>query len=114
MRLLMDENVRKDAAAFLRNIGHDVSVAPPGTANGDLLALAVGEGRILLTHDKDFSNTAEYPPESTCGIVCLRVDPALKVAVHDALGRLLQLVPPVRFAKRLFIVDSAGILSWPT
>jgi predicted nuclease of predicted toxin-antitoxin system len=61
MRLLADQNVPGDAVARLRAAGHDVAwvrLDAPGSPDADVLARAVGEGRILLSFDKDFGELA--------------------------------------------------------
>lgn len=58
MRFLTDENVATSAVHALREAGHDVfDVKEAGwQGEGDrvLIALAVKQRRIILTHDKDF------------------------------------------------------------
>lgn len=61
MRFLADENFPAAAVAGLASAGHDVAwirTAAPGAADGDVLARAVREERILLTFDKDFGELA--------------------------------------------------------
>lgn len=55
MRFLLDEKIHQGLVPVLRELGHDIVVCPKGIANGDLLKMAVFEGRILFTHDTDFS-----------------------------------------------------------
>lgn len=57
LRFLLDESVSKTSAIRLRMLGHDVvrvgtDVRIP--EDEDILALAVKEKRILVTHDQDF------------------------------------------------------------
>ena len=57
MKILADECCDAGLAEALRVDGHDVmSIAStsPGTVDSDVLALAVGSGRLLLTEDRDF------------------------------------------------------------
>ena len=57
MRFLADESCDQRVVVALRAAGHDVqSIAEttPGSADPDVLALAVRTGRILLTEDRDF------------------------------------------------------------
>ena len=61
MRFLANENFPGAAIKALVAGGHDVasvrSIAP-GSADRDVLALAVREQRVLLTFDKDFGELA--------------------------------------------------------
>ena len=57
MRLLLDENLPPLVGDALKAAGHDVltaSAACPGAPDEDVIALAVAEGRVLVTQDKDF------------------------------------------------------------
>jgi len=64
VRVLADENVPKKAVEALRERGHDVlwvAEVAPGSKDEEVLALAIREGRILLTFDKDFGERAFLP-----------------------------------------------------
>ena len=77
MRLLLNENVSGTVIRALRQRGHDVLSAKESMrAQGDppLLERARREGRLLVTHDKDFGELAfrsRLPAE--CGIVLFRL-----------------------------------------
>ncbi len=56
-RLLANENVPGDVVAALLVDGHDVvwmQQVGPASSDETVLALALTEGRVLLTFDKDF------------------------------------------------------------
>ena len=88
MKLLADENIKGRLIRWLRATGHDVTTAPKGFKNSRLASLARGEGRVLLTNDTDFLNTALYPPAGTPGRIVLRVFPPTLVAQQGALSML--------------------------
>jgi predicted nuclease of predicted toxin-antitoxin system len=79
MRLLANENLPGVAVNALRSRGHDVAwvrTDAPGSSDRDVLARAEGEGRLLITFDKDFGElafTAQLP--ASAGIVLFRVPP---------------------------------------
>ena len=89
--------------AFLTGLGHDVRRAPKGLTNGAVFAVAVEEGRVLITHDKDFAARAPLNPHP--GVILLRVVPKdldqLKAALHPV---LTPSPTPDRFADRLVLV----------
>lgn len=89
MRLLVDENVHAGLISILASAGHDAIRVPSGIRNGEVIAMAVAEGRILVTHDRDFLDPARYPPAGTPGIICLRIHPPILTAVSEALSRAL-------------------------
>jgi predicted nuclease of predicted toxin-antitoxin system len=83
MRLLANENVSARVIQALRQRGHDVLSAKEsmrGESDSAVLQLARREGRLVVTHDKDFGELAfrnHLPAE--CGILLLRLsgaDPA--------------------------------------
>ena len=59
----------------LRTAGHDVTAVvelAPAAADDVVLALARGEGRILLTEDKDFGQLAYAGWHGTAGVILIR------------------------------------------
>ena len=77
MRILANENVSATVIQGLRADGHDVVAAKewlPGADDEAVLRRAQAEGRILVTHDKDFGELAyRRGLPATCGIVLLRL-----------------------------------------
>lgn len=77
MRWIVDENVAGMLIRSLRERGHDVlSVREslPGAADSDILARARTDGRVVVTHDKDFGELAfRFGLPATSGIVLLRL-----------------------------------------
>jgi predicted nuclease of predicted toxin-antitoxin system len=59
-----------------RQAGHDIAwigESSPGAADEDVLALALAQGRVLITFDKDFGDMAFPQGKSgACGVVLLR------------------------------------------
>jgi len=75
MRLLADENIEREVVELLREMGHDVTWghdAHPQWSDPEVLRLAVTEGRILLTEDKDFGELVYARGLLSVGIVLLR------------------------------------------
>ncbi len=91
MRFLLDENLHAGTGGFLQSLGHDVIRVPPGIKNGEVLALAIAEDRILLTHDKDFLGY-KWPPAGrpNPGVICIRIHPPVLERIVQALSRLLK------------------------
>ena len=77
MRFLMNENVSGTVIRTLRRGGHDVLSAKEsmrGESDPAILEPARREGRLLVTHDKDFGELAfrsRLPAE--CGVVLFRL-----------------------------------------
>lgn len=79
MRVLVDACVARGAILALRAAGHDVlsvdDVSPP-LDDAAVLALAHGEGRVLVTLDKDFGELVIVRDRPHGGIVRLVALPA--------------------------------------
>jgi len=77
MRLLANENIPALTLERLRGRGHDVlsiSESAASICDKDVLAIAEGEQRILLTFDKDFGELAySSNPRPSCGIILFRI-----------------------------------------
>ncbi len=96
MRLLADENLRRQAIDDLRAAGCDSEWARfdyPGWKDPELLELAEREGRILLTLDRDFVQIARQRPQplERGGVVLFRAHPATATNVASLARRFLEL-----------------------
>jgi len=69
-KFLLDENVRIELAEFLKTTGTDAVRVPKGLKNGQIAALSVREGRIVVTNDEDFT---AFPKSAIHGVVWLRI-----------------------------------------
>jgi predicted nuclease of predicted toxin-antitoxin system len=84
VRWLADECVAAPLVAFLRLGGHDVlyvAETAAGFGDADVIDLALGENRLLLTEDKDFGELVFRRKRPVPGVVLMRVgpeNPALK------------------------------------
>jgi predicted nuclease of predicted toxin-antitoxin system len=78
MRILANENISGTVIRLLRQGGHDVLSAKEsmrGQADAEVLDRARRDGRVLVTHDKDFGELAfrsRLPAE--CGVILFRLD----------------------------------------
>ncbi len=77
MRILANENISFAVIRGLRAAGHDVVAVREwqvGANDEAVLELARAEGRVLLTHDKDFGELAyRRRLPAPCGVVLLRL-----------------------------------------
>jgi predicted nuclease of predicted toxin-antitoxin system len=77
MRFLLDENADARLAGHLRGRGHDVTAVardyPHALPDADVLALAVAEGRVLVTNDLDFGELIVRRRLPHAGVVLLRL-----------------------------------------
>jgi predicted nuclease of predicted toxin-antitoxin system len=77
MRLLADENVPRLTVEALRAVGIDLIWARTdlaGSKDEQVLSRAQADGRILLTHDKDFGDLAYHAGlPAASGIILVRL-----------------------------------------
>ncbi len=109
MKFLLDENMPREAADLLRNLGHDVESIQDlnlqGVKNGYIYRLIQAEDRILVTFDLDFANILNYPTKTHPGIIVLRLRVQNPPSVVAALQRFLQKVIPDELRENLTIVE---------
>ena len=109
LTFLLDENIDIRIAIFLKNKGYIVNLCPKGIQNGNVVALAKKKKQILLTNDKDFSNTDVYNPSNLSGIVVFRIHPPSYLNLSIALGELLSNYRSDDFIGKLFVVSLEGV-----
>jgi predicted nuclease of predicted toxin-antitoxin system len=77
MKFLLDQSTDARLAAYLRNLGHDVTrIAadyPAGLLDPNILSLARAEGRILITDDRDFGEWVFRFKLPHAGVIFLRL-----------------------------------------
>lgn len=79
MRFLFDVGVGRIAEEWLSAQGHDVKAVRdlnPSMPDGDILALAVLETRMVVTMDKDFGELVYRSTRAHAGILLLRLEAA--------------------------------------
>jgi len=97
LKLKLDENLSERHARAARYRGCDATTAVQqelcSAPDAVLLEVARKEGRVLITMDKDLSNTVRYPPREYSGIVLLRVPELITLrAIERAMSIFLDLV----------------------
>jgi predicted nuclease of predicted toxin-antitoxin system len=74
-RILVDEALGHEVAAYLRERGFNAVFAPDvglsGRSDEDIFAFAWRENRMLWTHDRDFLDDNRFPEHRNPGIVVL-------------------------------------------
>ena len=97
--------IHKDVVRVLTHLHHDVKKCPKGLRNGQVYQLAKSEERILLTQDKDFSDTKRYPPSEMKGIICIRVFPPTIAHVLERIKKFVQETGPENTEGKLIILE---------
>jgi predicted nuclease of predicted toxin-antitoxin system len=75
MKFKLDENFGPTIQQVFQQRGLDCHTVQEenlsGSVDEEVLKVAVAEGRILVTMDRDFSNVLRYPPKQTAGIAVI-------------------------------------------
>jgi predicted nuclease of predicted toxin-antitoxin system len=73
MRFLLDESADARLASHLTSLGHDATTVAghytPGLRDEEVLAIASGEHRILITSDRDFGELVFRLHHSHSGVI---------------------------------------------
>lgn len=75
MKFIADVNVAQVVIKFLHQSGHDIvdiKKQLPTKADIDIIKIALNEGRIILTHDKDFLGLVKFPKYQV-GMIVMRL-----------------------------------------
>jgi predicted nuclease of predicted toxin-antitoxin system len=93
MRFLFDQSTDRRLAPILREAGHEVAVVgvdyPASLPDGEVLATAQREGRVLVTEDRDFGELVFKRRQPHCGVIFLRLPPMELAAKIDRLKHVL-------------------------
>lgn len=100
--LLTDQNIHADVGGFLRDSGFDVvDVQQAGLVGADdavILAWAVSQGRVIVSHDADFGMLAIQAGADYLGIMHLRpghISPQVTIeSVRQLLTLDVDVIPP--------------------
>ena len=89
MKILADVNIAPRTCAFLRSQGHDVirvsDVLGPTSSDAGIVDFARAEGRVVLSHDLDFSSLVALSGGAAPSLLTLRLGSAQVEAVNAAL-----------------------------
>ncbi len=88
MKFLIDEDIPVKVIRAFAALGHEANRVKPGSSDQEIARLAKLENRILVSLDKDFSNTLLFPP-SEFNILLIRIHPPLAAPVIEATRKYL-------------------------
>lgn len=119
MRFLADMGVSRSVAAWLRASGHDaVHLLDRGLerlTDADVFALAVQEGRVLLTFDLDFGEIMAFGSGPATGVILFRLQDARSPRVQERLAVCLAQASEALQAGAIVVVEERRlrIRHWP-
>lgn len=105
----LDENLGLRGAQALRDAGWDIATVwsqrLTSASDATLIDVCRAEHRALVSLDKDFANTLQFPPRRYAGIVVLRMpEPVQADAINHALRRVALPASTRELHGRLWIV----------
>ncbi|MBY0274132.1 DUF5615 family PIN-like protein [Candidatus Binatia bacterium] len=93
MKILADVNIAPRTCAFLRSQGHDVvrvgDVLDPTSSDTMIVEFARAEGRVVISHDLDFSSLVALSGQAAPSLLTLRLGSTQVEAVNAALALVL-------------------------
>lgn len=113
-RCLVDEALPPKLAKLLTEAGiesvHALDVGLRGEPDDQVLALAIAEGRALVTIDADFANILRFPPESHRGIFVARFPDRISIAtLLRSIVEAIRSIPDEEVDKTLIIIEAGAI-----
>jgi predicted nuclease of predicted toxin-antitoxin system len=113
----LDENVPNSVGAILRDASHDVAYARDeqlaGAPDGELLSVANREGRVLVTLDRGFANVILHPPQTTAGIIVIRLREQTLPRIRRVAVTLGGLLQSEHITGRLWVLEESRLRIWP-
>jgi len=110
VRLYLDQMMRTELAALLRQEGHDVlRASEAGQARADdarIMDRVIAEGRVLVTLDEHFGDWAVLPIERHPGVIRLKIHPPTVERLAEYLVPILRKHRQEEFEDRLVIVGT--------
>ena len=100
MKFLLDENISKNVAQFLTQLGHTafrVKLINPGIEDYQVLRLANEKEAILITLDKDYGELIFKHGKSHKGVIFLRLENQTSENTIKVLAWLLSTYPVEKF-----------------
>jgi len=108
MKFLLDQDVYALTERFLRGQDYDVVTASElglsRAQDSDLLKLAMEQGRVFVTRDRDYGNLV-FVYGVGRGVIYLRILPSDMDDVHAELKRVLETYSENELAKSFVVVE---------
>jgi predicted nuclease of predicted toxin-antitoxin system len=114
MKFKLDENFGPNIAEIFSEHGYEASTVFEedlcSSPDNHIFKVCQQEGYCLISMDKDFANILNFPPQSSHGIVVIRLPkrPELK-DIYDHIRLFLKAVIKVSISGKLWIVEHGRI-----
>ncbi|TSC85379.1 MAG: hypothetical protein G01um101416_886 [Microgenomates group bacterium Gr01-1014_16] len=117
-KFLLDANLSPETAEYLRTLGFDTkSVQERGLGNlndEEVAEMAKREGRVLVTFDRDFSQSWYLAMGGKLAVVWLRLKEQRVEYVNLVLGKRLKKLQDEDFSETLIVINERGykVVRW--
>jgi predicted nuclease of predicted toxin-antitoxin system len=113
VRFVADENVSHFVIQSLVDAGHDVvsvhDVKLTGARDDAIIQFGIEDGRVIVTHDRDFGGLLRYPTRESSGVMLIRLRLPSPKNVWKALKRALDTLDETRIQGRVVVIEDARI-----
>jgi predicted nuclease of predicted toxin-antitoxin system len=114
MKIKLDENLGVRGKEILSDAGFDVTTVPDqnmcSVSDDDLINACGREERVLVTLDKDFSNTTVYKPASYSGIAVIRLsNKSTDYELYNCVKLLGRALQQQNIAGKLWIIQEKSV-----
>lgn len=113
MKFKTDENLHPGLAGLLCEHSHDAVTVwdegLQGRSDHEIAEACRTESRVLITLDVGFGDIRAHAPETSPGLVVLRLGSQSRTATLAALRRILPLLDNQPLVGRLWIVDESRV-----
>ena len=114
MKIKLDENLGLRGKKILINAGFDVTTVHDqnmcSSSDDDLINMCCREERVLVTLDKDFSNTTVYKPASYSGIAVIRLsNKSTADELYNCVKLLGRAMQQQEIAGKLWIIQEKSV-----
>src|SRR5574337_2233363 len=110
-RFLADENVPRLVVERLRSAGFDVKSIggrDAGASDSEVLSIAVDEGRVVITEDRDFGEMIVRQRARVSGVLLLELDRLSNMAEADRVTSVVS-ANDERFSGHLVVIEPGRI-----
>ena len=110
-KFLADENISPQTVKLLRDLGYDIKAVAEtglkGHEDGEIVALAEKENRIIITHDVGFGSIYYFSKRQQVGVIIVRVHPSTLEEVNPIITNFLTKVDleKNKLTKKLIVLN---------
>ncbi len=113
MKFLVDMPLSPDLAQWLRAEGHDAvhanELSMCQSPDSEILRLAAGTGRVIVTADLDFPRLLAALGSTSPGLILLRAGSYSESEGRDCVRRVLMSIPQTELCRSIVVVDRERI-----